>query len=163
MSPRRASTVLSTWTSCMYTYGHESESILYTYCNALCTCQEYIRDKSMQPCIPTVKYILQKWRSKTSRVGMVTILLFLRNAWIQLLALADNDVWPSPVTDCDTYGRRRRGGYGRYRFKEAYEAYGTGKCQLNQWRAATRISWRTARGNFYCSARYNVRGLRRVR
>ena len=35
------------------------------------------------------------------------------------------------VTDCDTYRRRLRGGYGCYWFKEAYEAYGTGNCQFN--------------------------------
>ena len=42
------------------------------------------------------------------------------------------------VTDCDTYRRRLRGGYG-YQFK-GYETYGTGNCQFNQWGAATRIS-----------------------
>ena len=54
--------------------------------------QEHIRDKSVQPRILTVNDFLQKWRSKTSRMGMVTILLFLRNAWIQLLALAADAV-----------------------------------------------------------------------
>ena len=63
-------------------------------CNSQCwictfasLCQEYIRNKSMQLRILTVN-ILQKWRSKTSRVGMVTLLLFLRNARIQLLAMS---------------------------------------------------------------------------
>ena len=32
--------------------------------------QELIRDKSVQPRIPTVNDILQKWHSKTSRMGM---------------------------------------------------------------------------------------------
>ena len=56
--------------------------------NAHVCYQEYIRDESMQSHIPTVNNILQKWCSKTSRVGMATILLFLHNAWIQLLAMA---------------------------------------------------------------------------
>ena len=50
--------------------------------------QEYIRDKSVQPRIRTVNHILQKWHSETSSVGMVMIILFLDNAWIQLLSLA---------------------------------------------------------------------------
>ena len=37
--------------------------------------QEFIRDKSVQPRMPTVNDIFQKWRSKTSRVGMVTRIL----------------------------------------------------------------------------------------
>ena len=32
--------------------------------------------------------------------------------------------------DCDTYGRRLRGGYDCYQFKEAYEAYGMGNCKF---------------------------------
>ena len=39
----------------------------------------------MKPCIPTVNDILRKWRSKTSHVGKVTILLFWRHTWILLL------------------------------------------------------------------------------
>ena len=69
--------------------------------------QEYIRNKSMQLRILTVNDILQKWRSKTSRMGMVTILLFLCSAWIQLLTITRQ----RSVTDCDTYGRHLRGGY----------------------------------------------------
>ena len=54
--------------------------MLYTYIIYIPSMykQEYIRDKSVQPRIPTVNHILQKWCSKTSRVGMVTIILFLR-------------------------------------------------------------------------------------
>ena len=47
--------------------------------------QEYIRDKSMQPRIPTVNGIFLKWHSNTSHVGMVMVLKVLRNAWILLL------------------------------------------------------------------------------
>ena len=88
---------------------------------------EYIRDKSVQPRIPTVNNILQKWRSKTSSVGMVKI----------LLSLCMNTITPTgcrrqTVTDCDTYGRRLRGGYVHYRFKEAYEAHGSGNCQFHR-------------------------------
>ena len=35
--------------------------------------QEFIRDKSVQPRIPTVNDILQKWRSKTSHVAIILI------------------------------------------------------------------------------------------
>ena len=37
--------------------------------------QELIRDESVQPRIPTINNISQKWRSKLSRVGMVTRIL----------------------------------------------------------------------------------------
>ena len=91
------------WTSCSAQLNTHHQSTMQTAVltrQAITKCyQEYIRDKSVQPRIRTVNHILQKWRSKTSHVGMVTIILFLRNAWIQFLT--DRRCM---VTDWDTYG-----------------------------------------------------------
>ena len=66
------------WTSARYV------AILCVRMQNYLWCQACVlpRDKSVQPRPRMYNYVFLKWCSKTSHVGMVTILIFLRNGWI---------------------------------------------------------------------------------